>query len=256
MVAKKSDSLGSGLGVDASGGQVVDPTENVKALSLAANKRQDDLREAFEKLVVAELDHVKQVSIIRSAHSHERDLLLKEVSEIRASNANEKDVLQAKFYEQLRDMESKFNDKIRELESNRLNAIRQVDVLAVNTAADRAAAALATLAVTTAANAENLRNALNTTATTIASQTADTVAAITGRLSALERSMYEGKGKETVSDPVMAALLVEVKNLREMRSSAEGVNRGIGISWGVVVAAVAFVSALTGIIGFLATKVT
>ncbi|HXE51261.1 MAG TPA: hypothetical protein VN663_22980 [Ramlibacter sp.] len=38
-----------GIGVDARGGQVIDPTENVKALSEAANKRQDDLRTAEGK---------------------------------------------------------------------------------------------------------------------------------------------------------------------------------------------------------------
>src|SRR5664280_935379 len=43
-----------------------DPTENVKALSEAANKRQDDLRLADEKLGRALLDSHEKISLLRT----------------------------------------------------------------------------------------------------------------------------------------------------------------------------------------------
>jgi hypothetical protein len=155
------------------------------------------LRAAHEKFTQAEISHVKAMADLRADHAKE----------------------------------------INALESNRLNAIRQVDVLAVNTAADRAAAAIQALAATTTTNAENLRNALNSTASTIATQTANTVSAITERLAALEKSMYEGKGRATVDDPMMLELVREMKSLRESRSESTGKSIGMNQIWGYLVAA-------------------
>lgn len=150
-----------------------DPTPNVLLLVEAANKRQDDLRELNNQLFDCKAECLEKISNIREQH-----------------------------VEHLRNQETRWSDKmerrsreIRESESNRLNAIRQVDVLAVNTAADRAAVAIAALAATNKQDAENLRNALTTTATTIATQTDNTVKAMTDRIAALEKSSYEGKGK-------------------------------------------------------------
>jgi len=48
-----------GIGVDAEGGPVVDPTSNVLGLVSAAVQRQDDLREAESKFLAAALKHHK-----------------------------------------------------------------------------------------------------------------------------------------------------------------------------------------------------
>jgi hypothetical protein len=208
-VNKKSGA--AGIGVDYEGGPVIDPTSNVIALNDAANKRQDDLREANNKYLDAEFRRLEQTATLRAEHAKE----------------------------------------IGALESNRLNAIRQVDVLAVNTAYDRAAATIQTLAVTTTANAENLRNALNTTAATIAAQWANTVAGITERLAALEMSSYEGKGKQSFADPMMAELVAEMKNLREVRATGAGKIEGISASWGVLLGAVALIATLISIGSFV-----
>lgn len=146
---------GVGLGVDYAGNPVIDPTANVIALTEAANQRQDDLRDMNDRRLDAAIKHMEDLAVLRETHSKE----------------------------------------IRELESKRLDAIRQVDVLAVNTAAAQALAAIQTLAATTNTNAENLRNALNITATTIATQLANTVAAINERIASLEKGAYTGAGK-------------------------------------------------------------
>src|ERR1700733_9873187 len=54
----------SGLGVDSSGGPVIDPTRNVLDLVAAGNRRQDDLREMESK-------HVREIMAIRETHAVE-----------------------------------------------------------------------------------------------------------------------------------------------------------------------------------------
>lgn len=152
---------------------VIDPTENVIALTEAANRRQDDLRAASERFQAAQIAHLNATMQLRGDHAKE----------------------------------------IRRLETERVNAIRQVDVTAVKTEADRALAAIQTLAATTATNADNLRTALTNTATTIAKQTADTVGEITTRIAALEKSSYEGLGKSRVADPQMAEFMADMRKL-------------------------------------------
>jgi hypothetical protein len=194
MVAKKrtrGTNGGRGIGVDYQGGPVVDPTENVISLNEAANKRQDDLREANDKYMSARIMHVEEMARLRAEHGK----------------------------------------AISELESNRLNAIRQVDQLAVSTAADRAQDAIQTLAATTAANADNVRTALSATAATIATQLTNTVAAITERLAALERSSYEGVGKQKVADPQMERLSALVELLA--RNQATGAGKSEGTQWAI-----------------------
>lgn len=68
-----SDGKTTGLGVDAHGGPVIDPTENVIALTKAEAKRQDDLRVAERELTDAKLAHVKEIGKLRAAHQHQLD---------------------------------------------------------------------------------------------------------------------------------------------------------------------------------------
>lgn len=203
-----------GLGVDSAGGPVIDPTANVIALNDAANKRQDDLRDAERLLVAAKLDTIRA----------ELDGL-REMQRLRAAHASE----------------------ITQLESKRLDAIRAVDVAAVQTAAERAAQAITALAATTTTNAENLRNALTATAQTIAKQTADTVSGITERLTSLERSSYVGQGRAGVSDPALMQLMEEVRLLRSQQAAGAGKSVGLSAAWGFLVAGVGLVGGLIGI---------
>jgi hypothetical protein len=143
----------TGLGVDASGAPVVDPTKNVLDLVAAGAQRADDLRELNDRridaeirVIAAKLEGIEHRMILRDTHARE----------------------------------------IRLLEADRLEKIRQVDVLAGNTAADRALVAIQTLAASTTTTAETLR--------TMASET---VMAQNTRIAQLEKSSYEGAGKGT-----------------------------------------------------------
>jgi hypothetical protein len=197
-----------GIAVDSSGeGIVVDPTPNVLALVYAANLRQDDLRRAERQHVQSELVHVQTIAALMAAHSNE-------IAGLRAIHQEKLDIA----------------------ESVRLNSIRSID-----------AAAVSTLAATTAANADNVRNALTATAATIAKQLTDTVAGIDNRISALERSSYEGKGKQGATDPMFAEALDELRSLREARASVSGRSAGSQAQWGYIALGIAIVGGLLGL---------
>jgi hypothetical protein len=144
------------------GGFVEDPTENVKALQLASTQRQDDLRQLNNERINAEIR-----TLAVQVEGLEKRMIL------RAEHAKE----------------------VRQLETERVNAIRQVDVLAQNTAAERALVAIQTLASQTTAERETLRNLVTTSATTLAAQNAQDLARINEAISALQKSSYEGAGK-------------------------------------------------------------
>lgn len=161
------------------GGELtIDPTENVKALQEASNKRQDDLRDDLKEYVVVRLEAAEKISQLRADHQKE----------------------------------------IRAAESARIDSIRQVDVTAARTAEERQLTAIQVLATQAAANAENLRNTVNSTAATIAKQTSDTIGQLIERIAALEKSSYEGKGKSAYADPVMEKLLEKMEAIRGTKS--------------------------------------
>jgi hypothetical protein len=107
---------GAGLGVDARGGPVVDPTENVIALVQANKERADDLRKADRNLAKAELKAVRREAKLRTWH----------------------------------------NKEMRKLESGRLDAIRNVDVAARITDQKTALDAIQALAAQTQSNRDAL----------------------------------------------------------------------------------------------------
>lgn len=187
--------------------QPVDPSENVKALSEAANKRQDDLRQANKELTDAKLSH------------------LKEIAEIRAG-----------YQEEIGAAREEYQEKVSKAESGRLDSIRQVDREEVAKTAVAANTAIATLAKQT-----------NDLAATLAKTVADTAAAAEARnsaqysdtnkrLSALELSSSEGKGRSIVVDPQMDKLTLLVETLARNQATGTGKSEGISTSWAIIVA--------------------
>lgn len=199
----------TGRAVDSHGQTAVDPTENVIALTEAGHKRQDDLRIAQDKYTEARLKHVEDVGKLRAEHFKE----------------------------------------MRRTEADRLNAIRQVDVTAVRTEADRALQAIQALAATTAINAETLRTALTNTAATIAKQTSDTVGQLIERIAALEKSSYEGVGKQRVADPLMADLMTKVEAMIRLQASGSGKHEGASSAVVWIISAIGLLATIIGIVG-------
>lgn len=174
------------VAVDRSDDPVIDPTANVIALTEAGNIRQDDLRAANDRLFKVQIEALRAEITLRA----------------------------------------EFAKEIRQLESDRLDKIRQVDVLAGNTAAERALVAIQTLATQTTAERETLRSMVANTATTIATQTSETVSQLNLRISQLEKSSYEGAGKQAVADPMMTELIQQVKILTQSGAGTAGEKTG------------------------------
>jgi hypothetical protein len=150
---------------------VVDPTENVIALSVASNIRQDDLRNSSDRFNLAQIENVKELAELRSI----------------------------------------YEEKLTIAEAKRIDAIRSVDVNAVAIASEKAAAAAAVLA-----------NSVNSSAKNLEEQLKQYVGQINTRLSAVEKSQYEGQGKGSVTDPQLAALVDEVKKLNQANNQNQG----------------------------------
>lgn len=204
---KKERPNGIGLGVDAGGGPVVDPTANVIALSKAATERQDDLREEFIKYVEAGLQHVKEMVALRAEHAKE-----------------------------LRTLESENSETLRRAEAARLDSIRQVDREDVNKTAAQVLNSVQTLATTTTTTAETLRNQVATTALQAATQRAQDQAETNKRLSAVELALSEGKGKQTVADPALVALAANVERLANAQAGGAGRGEGADRLWRYIAA--------------------
>jgi len=134
-------------------------------------------------------------------------------------------------------------------EAKRIDAIRVVDVNAVAVANEKSAQQAIVLANQVAQSAETLRKLVETTAGTVAAQLQQISTQFTERLSVLERSQYENKGKQSYSDPMLADLMTEMKKSNARSSSNDGKSIGVAqvIGWifGGVMLLVAVITLIT-----------
>jgi hypothetical protein len=166
--------------------KIIDPTANVIALSQAANARQDDLRAANTALIECELRGLKSLV---------------------DSNIN--------WLEKLMQLHSTHDRDIHKAEQDRLLSIRSIDVAAVQALSER-----------TEVDSENLRKAVQNTATTLAEQTARLFDRVTDRIASLEKSAYEGQGKQAYTDPMMTKILASLETLKEGSATQSGSQKG------------------------------
>lgn len=233
-----------GVGVDSRGNPSFDPSENVKALNEAAAKRQDDLRLYSERLTQAQLDALEKVGTIRIQQEMrllaEQDKRIENEARIRAE----------------------YNDKLISAEAKRIDAVRTVDTTAAAATSQRTTEQATLLGKQTADIAEVLRNQVarnaddlrTLVATTAATQLQTQIAAanvvatqmstLSTRITTLEQSGAEGKGKQTIQDPAFAALLQEVRNLTQARADQAGVGAGRSDVVGWIVGVGGFLIAL------------
>src|ERR1035437_9384451 len=199
----------------------VDPTANVLALVEAAVKRLNDLQDAATLRIedLRELDN-KRIDDLRIAEARRLD---------------EQAVLRETYH-----------DKLALAETKRIDAIRAVDVNNVSVASERAAAQATVLANQVTISADALRTLGASTAKTMAAQQAATSQQFTERLTALERSQYEGKGKSAFADPQLSELVTEMKSLRERSSEGTGKREVTGDIWKYVTGAVTIIAAMIG----------
>jgi hypothetical protein len=148
---------GPGLAVDAQGGAVIDPSANVLALVDASTRRQDDLREAAEKLREVQIGHIAAIGTLRA----------------------------------------EYDEKLRKAETARIDAIRAVDVGAVTRAAEVSAQQANTLASQVTTSAETLRGQVEAARQATAAGLATALAPITAAVDELRRAQYEQQGQKS-----------------------------------------------------------
>jgi hypothetical protein len=194
---------------------LVDPTANVIALVQSNAAAAAGLRDADIKFNDATAAHIKEIGSLRAAHQ----------------------------------------ETLRTSDLDRLDKTRQVDVLAASASAAALATAVQTLASTADRNADALRNLVNATAATMAKQTSDQAATlsaatdslvkdINARIAELQKSSYQGVGKSSVADPMMAELIAEMRTLVKGRDVNTGKSEGMSDSAKLLIGALAVMTAL------------
>jgi hypothetical protein len=244
-------------------GQGKDPSENVRALMLAAIERLDALRDGqgmrIDDLVKAEVRRIEQLASAETRRVDDlRNLAIQytqraddmaasrsaesrqAISELHKANTEH-----VRITEQLR---ADYQERLSLAEAKRVDANRAFDMGAVAVASERATQQASVLANQVTASADTLRALVATTATTFANQQQSLQTQITERLALVERSQYESKGKAGVSDPAMADMVVELRALRSAQSQGAGKSEGISASAGVLIAVIAAVAGLGGLI--------
>jgi len=223
MAAPKGSGNGTeehrpGVAVDYRGKSVVDPTVNVQALNEASVKRQDDLRQADRELTDAKLAHLKEVSELTAKFT-------RELGEVREVHAKELSLAEA----------------------GRLNSIRQVDREEVAKSAASQLTAIGTLAAQTTATAETLRTTVATTAAAAETRNSVQYQDTNKRISALELTSSEGKGKQTLADPQMERLTELVAALARSQATGAGQGHGQTQVWGYVVGGLGLIIAIASV---------
>lgn len=203
-----------GQAVDRFGDLAVDPSQNVLQLTEAAVQRIDDMADLRDRLMDEKIKRMERESI----HLNEK-------AEIRAEQ----------------------NERLRQAEAARLDSIRQVDREDVNKTAAQALGAIQILQAQTNTTAETLRAQVANTATTIANQLTQLFAESNKRLSALELTSSEGRGKQARDDPQMERLTQMVEALAKANASGAGKSAGGAAMWGYVVGGFGFLLTLLGI---------
>ena len=204
-----------GPSVDRAGSPVIDPTENVKDIINAAVQRLDDLRTESIDTRDREITHVKDLMGLRASYT-----------------------------EKLLDQQAENIERLQIAEAKRIDAIRAVDVNAVSVASERAAAQANVLANQVTTTADTLRALVVATAAQQAQSLSQLITPLTDRIASLEKSAYEGVGKGRVQDPMMAELLIEMKQVRSNASTSSGSGEGMTKMIGWVVGGMMFLIAL------------
>jgi len=207
----RNGKAGQGIGVDVYGGPVVDPTANVRHEVEQAILRVDDMMELRAQLADEKIQRMEREWV---------------------------------HLDRLQEMRGIYEEKLRQAEAARLDSIRQVDREDVNKTATLNMSAIHTLQTQTITMAETLRTQVANTATTLANQLAQLFAESNKRVSALELTSSEGRGKQAVADPAMERLAAMVEKLAQFQQAGAGKSEGLHMGWVLIGGAISMVVGL------------
>jgi anti-sigma28 factor (negative regulator of flagellin synthesis) len=206
-----------------------DPTKNVRDVLAATVQRHDDLREADNRYYDLALASNKEISSMGRQH-------LDQMAELRAA----------------------YQREIRASDLAVAAQTRQVDVLAGNASAQSLATAVVALQATTDRNAETLRSTVSESSTTLAKQVTDTAtaqqlqtnaanAAMEARVAAIEKSINQGAGRQSVEDPQMTRLIKNMEAMLTAQAMGGGEAKGKDDSWKLTVGVVGILGMIAGL---------
>lgn len=203
----KSPEPHRGLGVDYRGELAFDPSQNVQDLNEASGRRQDDLREATNRLYDARIAHIEDMMILRAD----------------------------------------YQARLEVAESKRIDAIRAVDVNAVAVERQRSSDQASVLATQVQQSAEALRSLVATTQASVAQAQQQIANTLSARITTLEQAQYEGKGKQLVADPMMEKMVNRMDSVLEKMAVGSGQGEGLNMGWKILIAGVALLATLSSL---------
>lgn len=246
------------MGVDAYGAGVLDPSKNVEYIVAAAVQRLDDLRavdhQAYLLLKVAEakgLADLRAVDVQRAADlrgEHEK------------YNAATHKYLETTFdrerehVAQLSELRAEHAREINAKEASRIDSIRLADREESNRRVAEAATAVTVLAKQTSDLSSTLGTQVQATAAAAEIRFTSVTGDLVKRLSDLERSTSEGKGKAGVSDPQLDRLTTLVETMARAQDRGTGKVEGIGSAGAFALGLALVLAALITVGGFVFTR--
>jgi hypothetical protein len=203
---------GRGIGVDASGAPVVDPTENVLALVQVEKEHAQELRAADKEAHAAIIAAIKEGA------------------------------------QQRLESERRFQDGMRAAESKRIDDLAEIKRFYD----DKISVILTTQVTTTSelisGQLEKVTTSLSNQITTAANQAAGLLNTLSDRTGRLEQRSYESSGRTSVSDPAtnaaLQAMAESVRKLSETRSEGKGALASGERMWGLIAIIIAAIAAL------------
>jgi hypothetical protein len=126
-----------------------------------------------------------------------------------------------------------YEEKLRGAEAKRIDAIRAVDTSAGTLANERATQQATVLANQVVQSADTLRGVVATTAAASDIRLQQIIGPLTERLSSVEKSINEGAGKSTMSDPLLATLATDMRAILAGNAGRQGAS---GVSQPLLIA--------------------
>ena len=157
-------------------------------------------------------------------------------------------VADARRLEEIATLRSSMERQLMEAELKRIDANRASDISALAMANERAMNQASVLASQLSSIADNLRNLiLDSNAKTTAAME-EIANRLSTRVTMLEKSQYEGQGREAVTDPRVEQLFEDVKGLRATRATDFGKGRGMSQLWGYILGAIGLIATILSVI--------
>src|ERR1035437_8343212 len=126
--------------------------------------------------------------------------------------------LESKRNDDLRIMHYSYEEKLSAAETKRLDGIRPIDDKAMTMANEKATLEASVFQSQVSTAAETQRELVTSTAQTIATQLQQIVTPMNERVSVLEKANFEGQGKSTINEPLMASIDRSEEHTSELQS--------------------------------------